>query len=163
MRIPQKQLSLPPARISQPLKDLRLPPLADVFYWPRTSHQAPPSSDITEPDLRCLILSRVDDKCCNSLLHQLSCFPPKTSEDTKQSLVIRGDVDPNDILKMLRWIPVADRTKFKKSFASKQGFQHWIIAVISTAFSLEESAINIPIPSNKFQVKSFKIWNDNDI
>ena len=89
-------------------------------------------------------------------------------------LVIGGDVEPADVMKSLHWLPFPKRIKFKiASIAHKAlmtGTPRYIVNTHSPhsyARSLRSESLNflnVSIPRNKFEAKSFKFsaprtWN----
>ena len=78
--------------------------------------------DVTAALCRCLILSRLD--YCNSLLDELfsaSLHKLQMIQHKAARVVIGGDVEPTDAMKLLHWLPVPERIKFKNSLVSAQG------------------------------------------
>ena len=131
--------------------------------------------DVTAALCRCLILSRLD--YCNSLLHQLSSASLQKLQRIQHKaarLVIGGDVEPTDAMTSLHWLPVPERIKFKVALLAHKavmtGMPSYIASTLSPhshVRSLRSESfnfLNIPIPRNKFEAKSFKFsaprtWN----
>ena len=123
----------------------------------------------------CLILSRLD--YCNSLLHQLSSASLQKLHRIQHKaarLVIGGDVEPTNAMTSLHWLPVPERIKFKVSLLAHKalttGMPSYIASILSphshvrSLRSESSNFLNIPIPRNKFEAKSFKFsaprtWN----
>ena len=131
--------------------------------------------DVTAALCRCLILSRLD--YCNSLLHQLSSASLQKLQRIQHKaarLVIGGDVEPTDAMTSLHWLPVPERIKFKVALLAHKalmtGMPSYIASTLSphshvrSLRSESSNFLNIPIPRNKFEAKSFKFsaprtWN----
>ena len=89
-------------------------------------------------------------------------------------LVIGGDVEPTDAMTSLHWLPVPERIKLKVALLAHKalmtGMPSYIASTLSTHWQVRslrsESSnfLNIPIPRDKFEAKSFKFsaprtWN----
>ena len=89
-------------------------------------------------------------------------------------LVIGGDVEPTDAMTSLHWLPVPERIKFKVALLAHKalmtGMPSYIASTLSphshvrSLRSESSNFLNIPIPRNKFEAKSFKFsaprtWN----
>ena len=122
--------------------------------------------DVTTALCRCLILSRLD--YCNSLLHQLSSAISGEKQRIQHKaarLMIGGNVEPTDAVTSLHWLPVPERIKFKVALLAHKalatGMPSYIASTLSphshvrSLRSESSNFLNIPIPRNKFEAKSF--------
>ena len=124
---------------------------------------------------RCLTFSRLD--YCNSLVHQLSSASLQKLQRIQHKaarLVIGGDVEPAEAMISLHWLPVPKRIKFKIALLAHEALMTGKTSYVANTLSphshvrslRSESSdfLNIPIPRNKFEPKSFKCsaprtWN----